>query len=78
MMINDFFRIGELISVHIQKSELERKEAELATPMLTDLEHIPQIFEWFCDYLVIVEMEVNLILIEKCNFLLSSCSFIPL
>lgn len=41
MMINDFFRIGELISVHIQKSELERKEAELATPMLTDLEHIP-------------------------------------
>lgn len=49
MMINDFFRIGELISVHIQKSELERKEAELATPMLTDLEHIPQIFEWFCE-----------------------------
>lgn len=48
-MINDFFRIGELISVHIQKSELERKEAELATPMLTDLEHIPQIFEWFCE-----------------------------
>jgi len=49
MMINDFFRIGELISVHIQKSELERKEAELATPMLNDLEHIPQIFEWFCE-----------------------------
>ena len=49
MMINDFFRIGELISVHIQKSELERKEAYLATPMLTDLEHIPQIFEWFCE-----------------------------
>ena len=49
MMINDFFRIGELISVNIQKSELERKEAELATPMLTDLEHIPQIFEWFCE-----------------------------
>lgn len=49
MMKNDFFRIGELISIHTQKSELERKEAELATPMLTDLEYIPQIFEWFCE-----------------------------
>ena len=37
--------IRELISVHTQISELERKEAELATPMLTDLEYIPQIFE---------------------------------
>ena len=41
--------IRELISVHTQISELERKEAELATPMLTDLEYIPQIFEWFCE-----------------------------
>lgn len=49
MITNDFFRIGELISVHAQISELERKEAELATPMLTDLEYISRIFEWFCE-----------------------------
>ena len=47
--MNKHLGIRELISVHIQKSELERKEAELATPMLTDLEYIPQIFEWFCE-----------------------------
>ena len=49
MMINDFSRIGELISVHTQISELERQEAQLATPKLTDLEYIPQIYEWFCE-----------------------------
>ncbi|KAB6370132.1 hypothetical protein LI160_16895 [Bacteroides xylanisolvens] len=48
-MMDKILGIRELISVHTQISELERKEAELATPMLTDLEYIPQIFEWFCE-----------------------------
>lgn len=48
-MVNDNFKIGELLSIHIQKSELEKKEIELTTPLLTDKEYIFQIFEWFCE-----------------------------
>ena len=49
MMMNDIFKIGELLSVHTQKSDLERKEAELTTPVLTNKEHISLIFEWYCE-----------------------------
>lgn len=49
MMVNDLFKIGELLSVHTQKSELERKEAELTNPMLTNKEYISLIFEWYCE-----------------------------
>ena len=47
--MDNLLEIRELISVHTQISELEKREAELATPKLTDLEYIPQIFEWFCE-----------------------------
>lgn len=49
MMLNDIFKIGELLSVHTQKSELERKEAELTIPVLTNKEYISLIFEWYCE-----------------------------
>ena len=49
MIMNSIFKISELLSVHSQKSELERKEIELVIPLLTDEKYIPQIFEWFCE-----------------------------
>lgn len=47
--MDGIFKISELLSVHTQKSELERKEIELASPLLTDEKYISQIFEWFCE-----------------------------
>lgn len=49
MMVNDLFKIGELLSVHTQKSELDRKEAELTIPVLTNKEYISLIFDWYCE-----------------------------
>lgn len=44
-----FSEISELKSIREQKSRLSEREAELSTPVLTDLSLIPMVYEWFND-----------------------------
>lgn len=46
-MIKQFSSIIELKSIKELKSKLNKREAELSTPLLTDISIIPQIYEWF-------------------------------
>lgn len=48
-MVNGILNIKELLSIHAQMVELKKREAELTTPLLTDKNCIPPIFEWFCE-----------------------------
>lgn len=67
-MGNNFFRIKELLSVHQQKEELERKEIELSIPVLTNLEYVPEIYDWFCEFAG-YEEHANLRVDDKLQFL---------
>lgn len=46
-MLKQFSSIMELKSIKELKSELNKKEKELSTPLLTDLTIMPQIYSWF-------------------------------
>lgn len=48
IMIDDFSKISELKSINERKSKLTREEQALSTPLLTNLEHIPEIYQCFC------------------------------
>ena len=46
-MTKEFSSIVELKSIREQKSRLSEREQELASPILTDLSLIPEIYGWF-------------------------------
>lgn len=50
-MVKEFSSIMELKSIREQKSRLSERENELAQPVLTDLDMIPTIYEWFKEIL---------------------------
>lgn len=50
-MVKEFSSIVELKSIREQKFRLSERENELAQPLLTDLDMIPRIYEWFKDIL---------------------------
>lgn len=50
-MVKEFSSIMELKSIREQKSRLSERENELAKPLLTDLDMIPRIYEWFKEIL---------------------------
>lgn len=50
-MTKEFSSIVELKSIREQKSRLSEREQELASPILTDLSLIPEIYDWFKDLL---------------------------
>lgn len=47
-----FSEIAEIKSIREQKSRLSEREKELTEPMLTDLNMIGQLYEWFKEILV--------------------------
>ena len=50
-MIKEFSVVSELKAIREQKSRLSERENELSAPVLSDLELIPVIYEWFKDVL---------------------------
>ena len=46
-MVKEFSVVSELKAIREQKSRLSERENELSTPVLSDLELIPVIYEWF-------------------------------
>lgn len=50
-MLKDFSAISELQTIREQKSRLSERETELATPLLNDLNLIPEIYNWFAKFL---------------------------
>ena len=50
-MVKDFSTISELKTIREQKSRLFERESELSSPMLSDLELIPDIYKWFAEIL---------------------------
>lgn len=50
-MVKDFSTISELKTIREQKSRLSERESELSSPMLSDLELIPDIYKWFAEIL---------------------------
>lgn len=59
-----------MLSVHTQKSELERKEAELTIPVLTNKEYISLIFGWFCELSGHSGRACDLDTVDKMEFLM--------
>lgn len=50
-MVKEFSVVSELKSIREQKSRLSERENELSAPVLSDLELIPVIYEWFKEVL---------------------------
>ncbi|WP_368107173.1 hypothetical protein [Bacteroides nordii] len=50
-MVKEFSVVSELKAIREQKSRLSERENELSTPVLSDLELIPVIYEWFKEVL---------------------------
>lgn len=48
-MEREFSTISELKNIREQKSRLSERESELASPQLSDLNLIPEIYKWFCE-----------------------------
>lgn len=44
-----FSKIVEIRSIRDQKARLSERERELTKPILTDLDMIPTLYEWFKD-----------------------------
>lgn len=59
-MIKEFSSIVELRSIREQKSRLSEREQELASPILTDLSLIPEIYDWFKELLAGMDCPPNL------------------
>lgn len=51
-MLKDFSAISELQTIREQKSRLSERETELAAPLLNDLNLIPEIYNWFAEFLL--------------------------
>lgn len=58
-MTKEFSSIVELRSIREQKSRLSEREQELASPILTDLSLIPEIYGWFKDVLAGMDCPPN-------------------
>ena len=58
-MTKEFSSIVELRSIREQKSRLSEREQELASPILTDLSLIPEIFDWFKELLAGMDCPPN-------------------
>lgn len=58
-MTKEFSSIVELKSIREQKSRLSEREQELASPILTDLSLIPEIYGWFKDLLAGMDCPSN-------------------
>ena len=58
-MTKEFSSIVELKSIREQKSRLSEREQELASPILTDLSLIPEIYDWFKDLLAGMDCPPN-------------------
>lgn len=50
-MVKEFSVVSELKTIREQKSRLSERENELSAPVLSDLELIPVIYEWFKEVL---------------------------
>ena len=50
-MVKQFSVVSELKAIREQKSRLSERENELSAPVLSDLELIPVIYEWFKEIL---------------------------
>lgn len=50
-MVKEFSVVSELKAIREQKSRLSERENELSAPVLSDLELIPVIYEWFKEVL---------------------------
>ena len=59
-MVKEFSAISELKYIREQKSRLSERENELSTPMLVDVEIIPQMYEWFAEILSKMDFPPNL------------------
>ena len=59
-MTKEFSSIVELKSIREQKSRLSEREQELASPILTDLSLIPEIYDWFKELLTGMDCPPNL------------------
>lgn len=59
-MTKEFSSIVELKSIREQKSRLSEREQELASPILTDLSLIPEIYDWFKELLAGMDCPPNL------------------
>jgi hypothetical protein len=59
-MTKEFSSIVELRSIREQKSRLSEREQELASPILTDLSLIPEIYDWFKELLAGMDCPPNL------------------
>ena len=59
-MTKEFSSIVELKSMREQKSRLSEREQELASPILTDLSLIPEIYDWFKELLAGMDCPPNL------------------
>lgn len=58
-MTKEFSSIVELRSIRGQKSRLSEREQELASPILTDLSLIPEIYDWFKELLAGMDCPPN-------------------
>lgn len=58
-MTKEFSSIVELKSIREQKSRLSEREQELASPILTDLSLIPEIYDWFKELLAGIDCPPN-------------------
>lgn len=58
-MTKEFSSIVELKSIREQKSRLSEREQELASPILTDLSLIPEIYDWFKELLAGMDCPPN-------------------
>lgn len=58
-MTKEFSSIVELRSIREQKSRLSEREQELASPILTDLSLIPEIYGWFKELLAGMDFPPN-------------------
>lgn len=51
-MVKDFSTISELKTIREQKSRLSERESELSSPLLSDLDLIPELYKWFAEILL--------------------------
>lgn len=69
-MLQEFLKIEELKSTHEEKIRLMEREMALSTPILTNLEHIPMLYRWYCELTGCSEGSGGLNANQKGQFLL--------
>lgn len=77
-MLQEFLEIEELKSIHEEKLRLMEREMALSTPLLTELEYIPMLYNGIVNCPVAVRKQEYRIPIRKDNFFSLSYFFILL